>query len=233
MKVVILAGGLGSRLKPFTDIIPKPLIPISGERSVLEIQISNLKKHGFTDIIIATSYKSNLIESYLGNGERYGVDLTFSKEKKPLGTCGPVTLLKDQLLEPFILMNGDILTNLNFKHFYDVAVQNNSIITVVTKEIIAPFSFGNVQIKDNLIEHIEEKPTLKLNIVAGIYFLRPRIFDYIPENKYYGIDHLIKTFLENNISVASYLTSEYWVDIGRLDDLNEAREKFRENNHEQ
>ena len=104
MKAVILAGGLGERLRPFTAILPKSLMPISGEKTILEIQIAGLKQHGFEEIYIATNYKAKLIESYLGDGSDYGVRLHFSKEEKRLGTCGPVTLLKQQLTEPFLLM---------------------------------------------------------------------------------------------------------------------------------
>jgi NDP-mannose synthase len=107
MKAVILAGGLGTRLKPFTEVIPKPLLPI-GEKAVLEIQIEHLKQHGFNEIFLATNYKSNYIENFFGDGSRYGVKLIISREDKQLGTVGPLTLLKSELTEPFLLMNGDI-----------------------------------------------------------------------------------------------------------------------------
>ena len=113
MKAVILAGGLGTRLRPFTEIIPKPLLPI-GERSVLEIQIEKLKYFGFNEIYLATNYKSQYIEGFFGDGSRYGVKLEISKEDKPLGTAGPLLLLKDKLNEPFIVMNGDIISLVNF-----------------------------------------------------------------------------------------------------------------------
>ena len=108
MKAVILAGGLGTRLKPFTEVIPKPLLPI-GEKAVLEIQIEHLRKHGVTDVFLATNYKSNYIENFFGDGSRYGVNLTISREEKRLGTAGPLKLLEKELDEPFIVMNGDIL----------------------------------------------------------------------------------------------------------------------------
>ena len=120
MKVVILAGGLGTRLKPFTEVIPKPLLPI-GEKSVLEIQIERLKKFGFDEIFLATNYKSQYIEGFFGDGSRYGVKLSISKEDKPLGTAGPLLLLKEQLTEPFIVMNGDILSLIDFSKLYEFA----------------------------------------------------------------------------------------------------------------
>ena len=117
MKAVILAGGLGNRLRPFTEAIPKPLLPI-GEKSVLEIQIERLKSFGFTDIFLATNYKSDYIENYFGDGRRYGINLFVSKENKPLGTAGPLLLLKERLTEPFVVMNGDILSLINFAEIY-------------------------------------------------------------------------------------------------------------------
>ena len=133
MVAVILAGGLGSRLRPFTQIIPKPLLPI-GEKSVLEIQIENLKKHGFDEIILATNYKSQYIEKFFGDGSDYGVKLTISKEEKPLGTVGPLTLLKDRLKEPFLMMNGDILTLMDFSKLYEFAINNTSDLVIKIKK---------------------------------------------------------------------------------------------------
>jgi len=226
MKAVILAGGLGLRLKPFTQVIPKPLLPI-GESSVLEIQILSLKKYGVKDIFIATNYRSEYVRAFLGNGKERGVSITFSEEKKPLGTCGPVSLLKDKLNEPFILMNGDILTTLNFKHLYKFALNIDSNLVVVTKEITTPFHFGKVNSEGDYITDIEEKPNFKLEILSGIYILRPPVFDIIPENTYYGIDSLIKDMLSKNQKVAKYLMKEYWLDIGQIDDYQMAQNAYR------
>jgi len=228
MKAVILAGGLGSRLKPFTNIIPKPLIPICGEQTVLEILLVNLKKNGFEEIFIATNYKAEMIESYLGDGSKYGVRLTFSKEQQPLGTCGPLNLLKEHLHEPFLLMNGDILTEMDLSKLYDVSVGNESMLTVVTKELTRPLDFGNVIIENGFITNIEEKPKIKFIIVTGIYVLKPEVFDFIPDGIYFGIDDLMQTLLEKNLPISSYFTNEYWVDIGRIDDLEDVRKRFEQ-----
>ena len=122
MKAVILAGGLGSRLKPFTEVIPKPLLPV-GKKAVLEVQIERLKSYGFDEVYLATNYKSEYIENFFGNGNKYGIQLFISKEEKPLGTAGPLKLLSDEFDEPFLVMNGDILTLMNFKKFYEYAVK--------------------------------------------------------------------------------------------------------------
>ena len=226
MKSVILAGGLGERLRPFTNVLPKPLIPISGEKTVLEIQIANLAKYGFSDITIATNYKSELIETYLGDGSQFDVQLSFSREAKRLGTCGPLTLIRDRLTDPFLLMNGDILTEADLGEFFKSGLENDSLLTVATKEIIRPFDFGNVLVKDDHITAISEKPDMKFLIVAGIYVLKPAIFEYIPDATYFGIDQIIRNLIDAGLPVASYQISEYWVDIGRIEDINAVVEDY-------
>ena len=226
-KAVILAGGLGSRLKPFTQAIPKPLLPI-GEKTVLEIQIQRFVQFGFLEIFIATNYKANYVESFIGDGKRLGATVIFSKEEKPLGTCGPLTLLKEKLQEPFLLMNGDILTTIDFKKLYDYGMQKEALLTVVTKEIRTPFNFGSVKSKEGYILEIEEKPDLLHEIVAGIYFMKPEIFVFIPEDTYFGIDRLIKLLLASASPVGRYPMQEYWLDIGRIDDYNDAQVAYEQ-----
>ncbi|MCE5252286.1 NTP transferase domain-containing protein [bacterium] len=226
MKAVILAGGLGTRLKPFTEIIPKPLLPI-GESSVLEIQIRNLSASGFNDVFIATNYMSEYIKAYLGNGSKYGVTLTFSTETQPMGTCGPLTLLKEHLQEPFLLMNGDILTNLNFNRAYKASKKIDASLVVVTKEILLPFNFGKVICKDNFIVEVQEKPNFKHEILSGIYFMHPDIFRFIPEDTYYGIDSLIMDMLRKGEKIGRYLMKEYWLDIGQFTDYQDAQEAYK------
>jgi NDP-sugar pyrophosphorylase family protein len=228
MKAVILAGGLGSRLKPFTDIIPKPLLPL-GEQALIEIQIETLKRFGFTEIYIATNYKANFIEAYIGNGEKYGVKVFYSKENQPLGTCGPLSLLKSHLTEPFMMMNGDILTKLDFNLFYQEAKSSKCDFSVATKIITTPFRFGNVCVDEkNHIVSLEEKPTLYFEILAGIYFFTPNIFRFIPEDTYFGIDDLIKKMLLSKENIHRYLIKEYWIDIGQVEDYSLAQKAYKD-----
>lgn len=224
-RAVILAGGLGARLKPFTQAIPKPLLPI-GEKSVLEIQIEHLCKCDFKEIYIATNYKADYVESFIGDGQRLGAKITFSKEEKPLGTCGPLSLLKKELYEPFILINGDILSTIDFQGVYEFGNSKYADLTVVTKEIGTPFNFGSVKSKDDLLIDVEEKPDLTIEIVAGIYFMKPGVFRYIPDNAYFGMDHLIKKMISLHAPIGRYLMSEYWLDIGRIEDYNEAQSAY-------
>lgn len=227
MKAIILSGGLGTRLKPFTEVIPKPLLPI-GEKAVLEIQIEHLKYHGFQEIFLATNYKSNYIENFFGDGSKYGVKLHISKEEKPLGTAGPVRLLKEYLTEPFLVMNGDILTLLNYSDLYKFACGKDSLLTIGTKEIITPFQFGNIFIEGDYVSGIDEKPDIRTTILAGIYIFKPGILDIIPEDTYYGMDTLIKNMITQKLSITHYPIKEYWLDIGKIDDYEKAQEIYKE-----
>jgi NDP-sugar pyrophosphorylase family protein len=225
MNAVILAGGLGTRLKPFTEIIPKPLLPI-GEKAILELQIELLKKYGFDKIYLATNYKSDYIEKFFGDGSRYGVNLNISKEKKPLGTAGPVKLLHKELTDTFLLMNGDILTNADLLKFYRFAKSSDSIITLGIKKFVTPYAFGNIFFNNEFVTGIEEKPDLITYALAGIYILKPEIMNYIPDNEYFGVDSLIKKLLMEKIPVTKYEIEEYWLDIGRIDDYKNAQEIY-------
>jgi len=226
MKAVILAGGLGSRLKPFTEVIPKPLLPI-GEKAILEIQIERLKSFGFDEIFLATNYKSEYIENFFGDGSRYGVRLVINKEEQPLGTAGPLTLLKSSLTEPFLLMNGDILSLVDFLKFYNFGQDKNSVLSIAIKKEITPFAFGNISFEGDYVTDIEEKPDLVNYILAGIYYMQPGIFDYIPMNQYFGMDHLIQLLLAKKIKISKYQLTEYWLDIGRPNDYEKAQDYFK------
>ncbi len=225
MKAVILAGGLGTRLKPFTEVIPKPLLPI-GEKAVLEIQIEHLKENGFNEIFLATNYKSDYIENFFGDGSRYGVNLKISKEEEPLGTVGPLTLLKDELTEPFLVMNGDILSRMNYNVFYNYALNHSAFLTISVKKIVMPYAFGNIFFEGDYVTGIEEKPNLVTYALAGIYVMKPEIFNFIPVNTYFGMDSLIKKMLSEKLPVAKYELDSFWLDIGRLDDYEKAQEIY-------
>jgi NDP-sugar pyrophosphorylase family protein len=225
MQAVILAGGLGMRLRPFTEVIPKPLLPI-GEESVLEIQISRLKHFGFEEIYLATNYKANYIENFFGDGSRYGVKLTISRELKPLGTAGPIALLAGELHRPFIVMNGDILSTIDFSTFYRFAESKDADLCVAVKKIITPFAFGNIFYEGDYVTRIEEKPDLENLILAGIYVMKPAIFDLIPRDEHYDMNQLIESMLAAGRPIAKYEMKEMWLDIGQLPDYERAQEVY-------
>jgi NDP-mannose synthase len=224
---VILSGGLGTRLKPFTEVIPKPLLPI-GDKAVLEIQVERFKKYGFDTIFLATNYKSNYIESFFGDGSRYGVNLKISKEDHPLGTAGPVKLLEEKLSDPFIVMNGDILSLIDFSDLYEFACAKESLLTVSIKKIITPYAFGNIFFDGDFLTGIEEKPDIITYALAGIYVMKPGIMDLIPNEQYFGMDMLIKKMLELNLPIAKYELKEYWLDIGQIQDYEKAQTIYQD-----
>lgn len=227
MKAVILAGGLGTRLRPFTEIIPKPLLPI-GEKSVLEIQIERLKKHGFDEIFLATNYKADYLERFVGDGSQYGVRVTVSEETKPLGTAGPLTLLQDKLTEPFVVMNGDILSLIDFTDFYKFAQKQDAWLTIAIRKHITPYAFGDIFFEGDRVTGIDEKPNIVKFILAGIYIMRPEIFEIIPKDTYFGMDMLIKEMLKRGSPVVKYTMEQYWLDIGQITDFEKAQNIYRE-----
>jgi NDP-sugar pyrophosphorylase family protein len=225
MKAVILAGGLGTRLRPFTEVIPKPLLPV-GTKSLLEIQLERLRSHGFDEIYLATNYKSDYIANFFGDGARYGVRLVISQERKQLGTAGPVLLLKDQLTEPFIVMNGDILSTIDFRKFFQTALDLQVDLCVAIKKIFTPFGFGRITHDGNYLTGVEEKPNFETEILAGIYVFAPGVFDLIPPDEYFGVDSLIKKMLAEQRSIGTYVLTEYWLDIGQVPDYEKAQKDF-------
>jgi NDP-sugar pyrophosphorylase family protein len=225
MKAVILAGGLGIRLRPFTEVIPKPLLPI-GEKSLMEIQIERLRGHGVNEVFLATNYKANYIRHFFGDGSEFGVKVEVSQEDKPLGTAGPLTLLKHRLTEPFLVINGDILTLANFSAMVTFARAQGTELTIAVKKHITPYAFGDIHFEGNFVTDIEEKPDIVKFILAGIYVMTPAIFDYIPERQYFGMDSLIKNLLAARRPVAKYEIQEYWLDIGQIDHYQEAQQAY-------
>lgn len=224
---VILAGGLGTRLHPFTQVMPKPLLPV-GERSVLEIQIERLKMSGFTRIFFATNYKADYIARFFGDGSQFGVELIYSKEETPLGTAGPLSLIKSQLTEPFVVMNGDILSLLSYDKLYQYAADKKSTLTVGVKKHVTPFAFGDILFDGDRVTGIEEKPDIIKYILAGIYVMTPDVFKYIPDNTYYGMDKLIKDMLAKDDPISKYVIEDYWLDIGQIADYQKANDSYEE-----
>jgi NDP-sugar pyrophosphorylase family protein len=223
MKAVILAGGLGMRLRPFTQVVPKPLLPI-GEKSLLEIQLQRLRKHGFTHVYFATNYKADYIARFFGDGSELGIKIEYSKEIAPLGTAGPLTLLRSQLQEPFLVMNGDILTLLDFTKMRNFALERAAPLTVAIRRHVTPFAFGNIYLDGERLTGIQEKEEIVRYILAGIYFMQPDVVDLIPPGYSYGMDQLIQKLLHLNHDILKYEVLEYWLDIGQVSDYDQTPE---------
>ncbi|MBN2075690.1 MAG: NTP transferase domain-containing protein [Dehalococcoidales bacterium] len=226
MKTVILAGGKGTRLKPYTVNFPKPLMPI-GDMPILEIIVRQLKSHGLDDLIITVGHLSELIKAFFEDGMRFGVNIKYSKEDKPLGTIGCLSLIKKDLNETFLMINGDTLTTLNFQDLVSYHKNNGAIGTIALKKRESYIDFGTVEIDtDNNIQAYIEKPTLTHQVSMGVYVFEPKLLEYIEYNKRLDFPDLIQTLIKEGEIVRGYLFDDYWLDIGRPDDYEKAAEDY-------
>jgi len=230
MKAIILAGGKGTRLKPYSTIIPKPLVPL-GDKAALEILISRLKKYGITDLTLCVNHLSNLIMAYFGNGKKWGVNIKYSLEHEFLSTVAPIRLIKD-LPENFLVMNGDLLTDLDFKELYNYHLKNKSLITVATYKRTVKIDFGVIEIDKNKNTAVgfKEKPRYKLNVSMGIYVFNKKVLDFVPNGKPFGFDNLMLTLLAKSQTIKVYPYDGYWLDIGRPEDYERANEDIKKLN---
>lgn len=229
MRAIILAGGKGTRLRPYTYSLPKPLMPIGGEMPILEIILKQLKKNDFKRVTITVSYMAKIIQAFFGDGANWGVKIDYSLEKKPLGTVGPLTLI-DDLPETFLVMNGDLLTDLNFNAFYKWHKQQNNEISVATFKRMNQNDSGVLFFdEDQNIYDFKEKPIEYHHISMGIYILNKSIIDPLPKNKPYGFDELILFAIKNKLRIKAYPHPSYWLDIGCNNDYEKANEYFLKN----
>ena len=227
MKAVILAGGLGTRLKPYTTVFPKPLMPI-GESPILEIIIKQLKAKGFNEITLAVGHLSELIMAFFNNGSKYGLKIEYSKEEKKLGTAGGLGLLKNKLEDDFLVMNGDVLTGLDFSEFLEFHKKTGSIATIALNRRHVDIDFGVVELDENraLIGYIE-KPKIDYLVSMGVYAFNESILEYIPSHEYLDIPDLMKRLLSEGEKVNGFIHDGYWLDIGRPDDYIKANEDIQ------
>ena len=228
MRAIILAGGLGTRLRPLTFAIPKPLIPV-GERPILEVLIENLKAHGVVDIYLAVGYKAELIQLYFQDGQRFGVNIHYSHEEKRLGTAGPLRLIRERfkLSEPVLVMNSDIITKLNFEDFYQSHLTEDAAITVGIREYEYIVPYGVVKTEEMQISSIEERPKLSFNISCGIYVVNPNIVDLVPQDQCFDMPELIRTAIRSGYRTLVYQIREQWSAIESVSDLAEETDTAR------
>lgn len=224
-KVVLMAGGLGARLSPLTDTTPKPMLHV-GNKPILETIIENFSKYGYNDIILSVNYKSHVIEEYFGDGAELGVKIEYVHETKRMGTAGALSLLRDRLVEPFFVMNGDLLTNINFGHMHDYHLAHDAIATMAVREYDFQVPYGVVNVRDGRISSIEEKPTHKFFVSAGIYMLSPQTLGRIPSDEFFDMPTLFERLISNGHNAASFPIREYWLDIGRMSDYERANSEY-------
>ncbi len=226
-KVVLMVGGLGTRLRPLTEHTPKPMLKV-GNRPILETIIMNFKKYGFINIILSVSYKSEIIEEYFKDGSNFGVNIEYIHEEKRMGTAGALSLMRDKFNEPFFVMNGDLLTNINFENMMEYHLSNNSVATMGVREYDFQVPYGVVDVDGIDILNIEEKPTYSFFVSGGVYILSPDVLEYIPNDEFYDMPTLFEKFIENKIKSISFPIHEYWLDIGRVEEFKKANDEYYE-----
>jgi len=228
LKAIILAGGKGTRLKPYTTVFPKPLMPV-GDKPILEIIIRQLESQGLKDIIITVGHLAELIMNFFGDGSQLGVNISYSREDKPLGTAGGLGLVKEELKDTFLMVNGDTLTTLRFSDLIDYHKINDTIATIAVKRREVYIDFGIVEFdSNNNIQGYIEKPTIEHSVSMGAYVCEPRVMDYIKAGEKLDFPDLIKTLISSGENVKAFVFDGYWLDIGRPEDYAKANEEIEE-----
>ncbi len=222
MKAVILAGGLGKRLRPLTFSLPKPLLPL-GEKPILEFIFEQLRKFTINEIILSTGYQSELIRAFCGDGSKFGVKIGYVKENKALGTAGPLSLIRDRFSEneTFILMNGDVVTKLDFSKMIRYHSKKKCQLTIGFTKFEYRSPFGVLKIEAGRLKDILEKPSKVYDISAGIYVVNSSVLDYIPHNTFFTVPDLARELLRFGKKVGTYKIEEFWVGIEHIDQFDE------------
>jgi NDP-sugar pyrophosphorylase family protein len=228
MRAIILAGGKGTRLAPYTTVFPKPLMPVDG-MPILEVLVRQLAHFRIKDMIFTVSQQSEpLLSAYFGDGSRYGVVIRYSKEEKPLGTAGPLTIIPN-LPQTFLVMNGDILTTLNYQKLIRYHRQRRGMVTIAMSQKKVQLELGVMEYnRAHQLTRYTEKPTLSHSVSMGIYVFEKRVLEWIPSKKYLDFPELIQKLLRQRVKVMCYASDDFWLDIGRHEDYEEAQRKFQE-----
>jgi NDP-sugar pyrophosphorylase family protein len=222
--VVVLAGGTGTRLRPYTTVLPKPLMPV-GDMPVLEILLRRLAAAGLTRINLAVGHLAELIEAYFGDGSRFGVELVYWREDEPLGTAGPIARMELDS-ERVLVMNGDLLTTLDFGSLLDEHRSSGAAATIAVLGREVPIDFGVVRLDGDTVAGFEEKPVLSYNVSMGVYAFEQQVVKLIPTGQRYDFPDLLQAALGQGWAVHAYRSSDFWLDIGRPEDYELANERF-------
>lgn len=224
--VVLMAGGLGTRLGELTKTTPKPMLQV-GDKPLLETILLNFLDQGFKNFFFAVNYKSEVIENHFGDGEVFGANIQYLREAKRMGTAGSLSLLPEIPLEPLIVANGDLLTNIDYAHMLDFHVDSRSVATMGVSEYEYQIPFGVVREENSVIKGIDEKPTQKLLISAGVNVLSPKALSCVPQDAFLDMPDLFEKMIANGMCASTYQVHGYWLDIGRMPDYQKANEDIR------
>ncbi|TQR32178.1 CBS domain-containing protein [Lysinibacillus sphaericus] len=226
-KVVLMLGGLGTRLRPLTNDTPKPMLRV-GNKPILETIIEGFKQYGYTDFIFSVNYKKEVIQDYFQNGEAFDVTIEYIEEDKKMGTAGALSLLKNRPTKPFFVMNGDLLTQINFDQLMQFHMEHKSVATMCVREYEYQIPYGVIETDGTDLVTIREKPIHRSFVNAGIYVLDPDVLDQIPQDKFYDMPSLFERMIEKNSKTSVFPIREYWLDIGQMDDFNRANNEIKE-----
>jgi NDP-sugar pyrophosphorylase family protein len=222
VKAVVLAGGRGTRLLPYTRVIPKPLMPI-GDMTILEVLLHQIKRAGVDEVIITVGYMASLLKAFFQDGEQLGLKITYSHENIPLGTAGPLSLIIPPITETFLVLNGDVLTTLDMNDLIETHRHSNAIATIASHERIEKIDYGVLEVDNKfVIKEYIEKPVKKYLVSLGIYIFEPKVLSYIPMNQYYDFPDLVCELIRHGEKTVSYPFQGYWQDLGRPDDYEQA-----------
>ena len=224
-RVILMVGGLGTRLRPLTQDTPKPMLKV-GNKPILQTIVEKFAEYGFVNITMCVNFNASIIRDYFGDGKEFGVNIDYVLEQKRMGTAGALSLLKERPSEPFFVMNGDLLTNVNFEHILNYHTLNKATATMCVREYDYEVPYGVVKMNDNKIIEIAEKPVQKFFVSAGIYMLSPEILDIIPQDEFYDMPTLFEKAIAQDKNVISFPIHEYWIDIGRLEEYQKANEEY-------
>jgi NDP-sugar pyrophosphorylase family protein len=223
MKAVIQCGGMGTRLRPYTTVLPKPLMPI-GSRPVIELLLKWLRRNGVHEVYVTTGYLGHLIRSFCGAGDQWNLKIHYTQEMEPLGTIGPLSLIKDQLTEPFLVLNGDVLTDLSVSRFVATHRAHQDLVTIATAVRTTKMDFGVIEEVGDTVKVFREKPTLSHLVSMGLYCMEPPVLELVPSGVPFGFDDLMAEMMEKGLGVHVYKHTGQWLDIGRVDDFQRAQD---------
>jgi len=223
--VVLMAGGLGTRLRPLTEKVPKPMLTV-GAKPILETIIESFSQCGFRNFLLSVNYRAEQIVEHFQDGSRFGVTIDYLKEKKRLGTAGALSLMSEVPEHPFIVMNGDLLTGLNFEHLLNYHVNTRADASMCVRDYEFQVPFGVVETKGARIITIVEKPSHHFYVNAGIYVLQPEVVSMVPPDTFYDMPQLFQDLIDSKRKVCSFPVKEYWLDIGRPTEFEQAQEEY-------
>lgn len=225
--VVLMVGGLGTRLGGLTKSLPKPMLNV-GNKPILETIVEQFCSFGFKNIIMCLNYKADIIKEYFGDGSRLGANINYILEPKRLGTAGALSMLTDLIKDDFFVMNGDVLTNLDFSKLCEYHIKQKNQATMCIREYEMQIPYGVVEVENNLIKKITEKPVRKFFVSAGVYMLSPQILEFVPKNEFFDMPSLFDILLAKNYKIGSFEIRDYWLDIGLIEEYKRANLEFNE-----